>query len=93
MRHADDRRVDHVGMVEQHVLDLDAVHVLAAADDHVLGAIDEVQEAVGVEVADVAGVEPAVGERRLVGIGPRRQYPCAITVGPLIQISPRSPRG
>ena len=63
VRHADDRDVEHVGMLDEHVLDLDAVHVLAAADDHVLGPVDEVQVAVVVEVADVAAAEPAAGQR------------------------------
>ena len=71
VRHADDRGVEHVGMLEQHVLDLDAVHVLAGADDHVLGPVDEVHEAVGVEQADVAAAEPAAGEERRRGrVGP-----------------------
>ena len=63
--HADDGGVDDVGMLEQDLLDLDAVHVLAAADDHVLGPVDEVEEAVGVEAADVAAAEPPLGRDRL----------------------------
>ena len=70
MGDADDCRVDHVGMVEQHVFDLDAVHVLARANDHVLRAVDQIEKAVGIEVSDVAGVEPAVGERGRVRVGP-----------------------
>ena len=62
MRHPDDRGVEDVGVLGQHVLDLDAVHVLAGPDDHVLGPVDEVEVAVGVEVADVAAAEPAAGE-------------------------------
>src|SRR3984893_3980400 len=45
VRDPDDGGVDDVGMLEQHLLDLDAVHVLAAPDDHVLRPVDEVQEA------------------------------------------------
>src|SRR5438552_2805795 len=36
------RDVGDVGVLEQHGLDLGAVHVLAAADDHVLDAVDHV---------------------------------------------------
>ena len=50
------------GMLVERVLDLGAVHVLAAADDHVLGAVDEEQVAVVVQVAEVAGPVPAVDE-------------------------------
>ena len=51
---ADDRGVGDGGMLEQRGLDLDAVHVLAAADDHVLGAVDDEDEALVVEPGDVA---------------------------------------
>ena len=47
--HADDRDLDDAGRARQRVLDLDAVHVLAAAVDHVLGAVDDVDEAVVVD--------------------------------------------
>src|SRR5947207_3163150 len=61
VRDADDGGVDDVGMLEQHLLDLDAVHVLAAADDHVLRPVDEVEEPVLVEATDVSAAEPPVG--------------------------------
>ena len=69
MRHADHRRVVHGGVLEERGLDLDAVHVLAAADHHVLGAVDDVDEALVVEPGDVAALEPAVGERGLGRLG------------------------
>ena len=50
------------------VLDLLAVHVLAAGDDHVLLAVDDRRVALLVGAAEVAGVEPAAGERLLVGL-------------------------
>ena len=62
VRYAHDRGVEHVGMVEQDVLHLDAVHVLAGADDHVLGPVDEVHEALVVDARDVAGAEPTARE-------------------------------
>ena len=70
---ADDRGVVHRRVLVERGLDLDAVHVLAAADDHVLGPVDDVDEALVVEPGHVAGVEPAVGEagrglRRLVEV-------------------------
>ena len=52
-----------VGMLDEAVLDLDAVDVLAAPDDHVLGPVGDEEEAVVVDVADVAGVQPAVDRR------------------------------
>ena len=58
-----------VGVLDQAVLDLDAVDVLAAPDDHVLGPVGDEQEAVVVEVADVAGVQPAVDDRLGGGLG------------------------
>ena len=39
--HADHRDFEHRRMRGEHVLDLDRIHVLAAADDHVLLAIDD----------------------------------------------------
>ena len=59
---ADHGGVGHRRVLVQDGLDLDAVHVLAAADDHVLGPVDDVDEALVVEPGDVARVEPAVGE-------------------------------
>src|SRR6202051_228516 len=49
-------------MLEEGVLDLDAVHVLPATDDHVLGPVDDVDESLLVDAGHVAGVEPAPGE-------------------------------
>jgi hypothetical protein len=51
MRDADQRGIHHGRMLEQHVLDFDAVNVLAAPDQHVLGAIDDVTEAIGIDAA------------------------------------------
>src|SRR5215204_1534130 len=67
VRDADDGGVDDVGMLEEGLLDLDAVHVLATPDDHVLRPVDEVEEPVLVEAADVAAAEPAVAGDRLGG--------------------------
>ena len=63
MGHADHGGVEHLGVGDEAVLDLDAVDVLAAADDHVLLAVGDEEVAVGVDLADVAGVEPAVADR------------------------------
>ena len=49
VRDADDGGVGDRRVLEQRGLDLDAVHVLAAADDHVLGPVDDVDEALVVE--------------------------------------------
>ena len=55
VRHADDRGVDDIRVLEQHGLDLGAVDVLAAADHDVLGAVEDVDEALVVDPRDVAG--------------------------------------
>ena len=55
------------GMLEQHLLDLARVDVLAAADHHVLDAADDVDVAVRVHHAEVAGVHPAGRVDRLGG--------------------------
>src|ERR1700682_4206240 len=65
----DDRRSPHRRVLEQHVLDLARIDVLAAADDHVLLAVDEEEEAVLVAVPDVPRVEPTVEQRLRRGIG------------------------
>src|SRR5690554_828624 len=64
---AHDRGFLDVGRLDQHVLDLGRIDVLAARDDHVLLAAVDPEEAVGVEVPDVAGVEPAVDEHGVGG--------------------------
>ena len=73
VRHADDRGLLHVGVLEDHGLDVGGVDVVAAADDHVLDAARDVDEAVGVEVREVAGAQPAVG-------GPRRRGRAVVLV-------------
>ena len=59
----DHRRLEHVGMLVQHLLDLARIDVVAVADDHVLEPVDDEQIPVVVDVAEVAGREPAVGMR------------------------------
>ena len=72
VRDAEDRRLEHGGVAVEDVLDLGAVHVLAARDDHVLRAVDEVDVGLVVHVAEVAGAVPAVDERvgGLLGLVP-----------------------
>ena len=48
------------GCCDERLLDLDGIHVLAAADDHVLDPVGEEEVAIVVEVAAVAGAQPAV---------------------------------
>src|SRR6202035_84635 len=66
---ADDGCLVYPGRSGQSVLDLDAVHVLAAAVDHVFGPVDDVDEAIGVDAGQVSGVQPAAGEGRRGGVG------------------------
>ena len=56
-------------MPPQHLLDLDGIDVLAAADDHVLQAVDDEECAVVAHAADVAGAEPAIDEGGCRGLG------------------------
>ena len=60
VRHAEDARLGHGRMCQQHRLDLGRIDVLAAGDDQVVAPVDDVQVALGVEVAQVAGVQPAI---------------------------------
>ena len=69
MGNPDQGGVHHVRMVVEHVLDLDAVDVLAAADQHVLGPVDDEHEALLVEAGQVAGAQPAVPEGLGGGLG------------------------
>ena len=62
--HADDGDIRDGGMVEQRVLDLGGVHVLAARDDHVLHPVGEEEIAVLIEKARVTRPEPSVGVER-----------------------------
>jgi hypothetical protein len=72
VRHPDDGDLAHRGMGSQGVLDLHAVHVLAAAIDHVLLAVDDEDEPLDVDACQVAAVQPPVDEglRRLLGLAP-----------------------
>ena len=68
-----DRDRGDVGMRREHALDLDRVHVVAAAHVHLLAAADEAQPAAIVDPAEVAGAHEAVGGERgagLLGIAP-----------------------
>jgi hypothetical protein len=58
-------------VLEQPVLDLLRVDVLAAPDDHVAAAAGQVQVAVVIEPAQVTGVQPAVRAGREQVIRPR----------------------
>ncbi len=60
VRQPEDRGFEHGRVLVERVLDLDRVHVLAAAHDHVLGPVDEEQVALVVQVAEVARPVPAL---------------------------------
>ena len=60
----EDRGLQHERVGVEGLLDLGAVHVLAAGDDHVLRAVEQEQVAVVVEAAHVAGPVPAVAQHR-----------------------------
>src|SRR5258707_983047 len=57
-------------MVQEDVLDLGAVDLVAGAVDHVLLAVEDAQEALAVERADIAGMPEPVAELGPVGIWP-----------------------
>src|SRR5256885_7701499 len=63
MRPPDHRGFAHIGVLEQHLLDLARINVGAARNDHVLGTVLQGQIAFGIEHADVAGVQPAAAHR------------------------------
>ena len=56
--HADHGGLLHIGVHEQHVLDLDGAHGPARRDDHVVGATTVVEVAVLVGAAQVLGGNP-----------------------------------
>ena len=60
MRHAEDGRFHHAGLLVQQELDLLWIDVVAAGDDEVLGAADDGDVAVGALRGEVAGDEEAV---------------------------------
>ena len=71
VRHRDHRRLQHVGMRHQRVLELDRGDPLAARLDQVLGAVGDPHEAPRVDRGDVAGAQPAVVELLGARTGPR----------------------
>src|SRR6266508_5309327 len=58
----DHRGLAHLGVLQQHLLDLARIDIGAARDDQVLGAVLEREIAVGIEDADIAGVQPAAAQ-------------------------------
>src|SRR5207237_8896556 len=50
----------HVGMREQHILDVARKNVEAAAQDQILLAVNDVQIAVVIQMTDVSRMQPAV---------------------------------
>src|SRR6266446_5881905 len=56
----DDRRLHHLRMAIERILDFERGDVLAARDDDVLRAVLDLDIAVGVADGEVAGVEPVV---------------------------------
>ena len=66
---SDHGRLQHPGVLEQHVLYLGGVYVLAPADDHVLLAAHHVDEALLVLAYQVTRVEPAVLQGLLGRLG------------------------
>src|SRR5581483_10260217 len=73
---ADDGALGHRRMLEQHVLDLPGIDVLAAPDDHVLQPALDADVAAPVHRGQVAGVVPAVGVD-----GPRRGLGHVVVAG------------
>ena len=60
---ADDSRLHHGGMLDQHRFDLERPDPVARRDDHVVGSADEPEVALLVLDGAVAGEVPAVAER------------------------------
>ena len=60
VRHADDARVGHGGVSQQHRLELGGRHLEAADLDQLLDAVDDREPAVAVDGRDVPRAQPAV---------------------------------
>ena len=60
MRDGDDGRLEHVGMRDHQILDLDRGDPFAAGLDDVLQAVRQLHITIGIDGRDVAGAEPAV---------------------------------
>src|SRR5207245_11162372 len=56
--YADHRRLAHVGVPEQHVLDLDGAHRPTGRDDDVVGPSGVVEVAIAVHVASILRRKP-----------------------------------
>jgi hypothetical protein len=62
VRYRHDRDLGDARMLQQHVLDLERIDVLAAGVEHVVGAALEIEEPLGIPFEDVAGLQPAVAD-------------------------------
>ncbi len=58
--HADHRAFAHLGVLQQHGLDVAGVDVEAAGDDHVLLAVAQHDEAIGIHLAHIAAADKAL---------------------------------
>src|SRR5690606_20064148 len=63
----DYRRLQHLRMAIEYLLDLEGGDVLAAGDDDVFRAVLDLDIAIGMDHAQVAGSEPAAGQGLLRG--------------------------
>src|SRR3989441_12731526 len=78
MAHRDDRRLEHLRVRHDQVLDVHARDPLAARLDQVLGPVGDLDVALGVDRGDVPGAEPTVRReavRRLEVVVVRRDDP------------------
>ena len=66
------RHLADSGCRGQHVLHLDAVHVLAPAIDHVLHPVDQIDPAVAIDTGEITRVQPAVANGCAVADGLRQ---------------------
>ena len=77
-RHRDHRRLEHLGVGHDLVLELDRRDPLAAGLDEVLGAVDQPDVRAVAQLGDVAGAQPAVLGELLVATCRRRSSARAI---------------
>src|SRR6267142_5829398 len=69
VRHGDHRRLQHLRVAHDQVLDVHARHPLAPGLDQILGPVGDLDVAFRVDRGDVSGAEPAVGREAVRRLG------------------------
>src|SRR3546814_15112993 len=75
-RHADNRGLDHIGLLLQFGLEIAWIDIESARDDHVLGAANQFDEPVRIDATDIAHALPDLPRRREIGRASCRERVC-----------------